>query len=157
MGRVPHTKTLHHIEVTIIGSLSEKVREVLLTAAARGPYVNVRFCHGLRGGVAVRHTLIRGPLCMVGTGVRGLRPGAGAPCDAQGSFGHRRHCCQFNCNARPRPALGWSSRPLESQVLHTNLKISAAPTGPRRDNFSGKTLLAFQYFYWNPSTGTYSH
>jgi hypothetical protein len=42
---------------------------------------------GLRAGVALRRTLIRGPLYMVGTGVRGLRPCAGAPLPGQGAFG----------------------------------------------------------------------
>ena len=44
-GRVPHTKPLHNIEATIMGSLSVKVREVVLAAAARGPSLNFRFCH----------------------------------------------------------------------------------------------------------------
>jgi hypothetical protein len=34
---VADTKPLHHIEATIIGSLSVKIREVLIAAAARGP------------------------------------------------------------------------------------------------------------------------
>jgi hypothetical protein len=39
-------KPLHHVEATIMGSLSVKVPEVVLAAAARGPSVNFRFCHG---------------------------------------------------------------------------------------------------------------
>jgi hypothetical protein len=42
---------------------------------------------GLRAGVALRRTLIRGPLYMDGTGGRRLRPCAGAPRAAQVAFG----------------------------------------------------------------------
>ena len=39
-------KPLHHIEATIMGSHSVKVREVLLAAAARASSVNFQFYHG---------------------------------------------------------------------------------------------------------------
>ena len=54
----------------------------------------------------MRHTLIWGPLYMVGTGGRGLRPVAGAPRAAQGAFGTFDIAANFMATPARGPSWG---------------------------------------------------
>ena len=83
-------------------------------------------------GVALRRTLIRGLLCMVGTRGQGLRPGLGAPRAAQGALGTVELCCHFNGNTRPRPALEGPSWPREPKVYHIDLSVLLSSQGSRQ-------------------------
>ena len=91
-----------------------------------------------RAGPSNARSLSRDVVGEASCGHRRLRfpPRCGCPCR------HRRPCCHFNGNARPWPALGWSSRPLEPCVFHTGLKGTAVPTRSRRDNFGRKKRLS---------------